>query len=82
MNTSLTPNDLKTLAIKLAAVTDRVESRLQQVSAQTLTASQSMVQQSHDAQKAASDMARDALAQFRQAASAQFARACAAQPSA
>ena len=69
MSTAPTADDLKTLAVKLASVTDRVESRLQQVSEQTLSASHSMVRNAHDAQKVAADITRDALEQFRLAAS-------------
>ncbi len=69
MSTVSTADDLKTLAVKLAAVTDRVESRLQQTSEQSLGASQAMARHVYDAQKVAAEMTRDALDLFRQTAS-------------
>lgn len=68
MSAAPTAQDLTALAVRLASVTDRVESRLGQVSEQTLSASQAMVRQTHDAQKVAAEVTQVALEQFRQAA--------------
>ncbi|RYH32948.1 MAG: hypothetical protein EON54_20615, partial [Alcaligenaceae bacterium] len=69
MSTVPTADDLKTLAVKLAAVTDRAALRLQQTSEQSLSASEAMARHVHDAQKVAEAMTRDALDRFRQTAS-------------
>jgi hypothetical protein len=61
--------EIKMLALKLSGVTDRVETRLAQVSEQTLTASRTLTHNAQQAQKIADDTLQGALSEFRHAAS-------------
>lgn len=57
-------DEVRALAVKLAAVTDRIEGRLVQVSEANSAASQAMVLAARQAGQVADDLTRNALAQF------------------
>lgn len=64
MSLEMNPGEVKALAVKLAAVTDRIEGRLAHVSEANLVASQTMALAAQRAGQVSEDLTRDALARF------------------
>lgn len=70
-------DEVRALAVKLAAVTDRIEGRLVQVSEANSAASQAMVLAARQAGQVADDLTRNALAQFKPSRARLRPRGCA-----